>query len=362
MGAREPSGWRARALRLLLCLLLGAFALPFTPGRARAQDEEEVSEDEEKGRELAREAMSHYKDAAYEQALELFNQARAIYPAAQVLRMTGYTLMALERWLEAADMLEQALASNFKPLLPKDAEDTQDNLANVLTHLAQVEVVSSVAGATVSIDGGDEHALPHKERLSPGPHRFEVRAPEHESVEKEIDLEAGQKEQLTLDPTRGDVVQPRPKPRPRPKPVEEPASSGDLFGWFPYQGPIGLAVGGLGVVAGVVGIGLGAYGTSLRGAVEDNIAAHHQSYDASCARNRDLCLADISLINSDGARAQDYQTAGLALGITGAGLFAVGTTLFLFSDMSPLAPEDGADKRALRCVPVGAGGACLWEF
>jgi hypothetical protein len=352
------------ALRVLVAFLLAACVIG-APRAAFAQPdgEGEASDGEEKGRELAKEAMGHYNKAEYEPALELFNQAREVYPAGQVLRMTGYTLMALERWLEAAEMLHLALDTSFKPLLPKDAEDTQDNLANVMTHLVEVEVISKVAGATVSIDGGDEQALPYKTRMLPGTHRFEVRAPEHESVDKEIELEAGQKKKLKLDPTKEQVEVPRPRPRPRPKPQpEEPSSA---FGWFPYQGPIGLAIGGVGLVMGVVGIGVGVYGTSLRGAVEDNIAAHQTSYDANCSSHRDLCLADISLINSDGERAQDLQTAGLGVGIAGAVLFAVGTTLFLFSDMSPLSPrghpaprapaDDGADKTSVACGPGGCG-------
>lgn len=322
-------------------ILFTACVVSLLPRAALADPTEE---DEEKGRDLARDAMAHYKDGEYDQALGLFEQARVIYPAGQVLRMTGYTLMALERWLEAADMLDQAIAATYKPMVPRDVEHAQDNLNEVLKHVIVLEVISDVPGAQLSIDGAAAVGLPYKQRMLPGTYELVVEAEEHDPVKKEVTVPAGESVQYKLDPTPVADDEPDPDPRPKPQPKPEPDTSASVFGWFPGQGLVGIAAGGVGLVMGVVGIGVGGYGTSLRGAVQDNIDAHNQNYDASCSQHRDLCLSDIELVNRDGQRAQDYQTAGLALGITGAALFAVGTTLFLFSDMSPLAPDEGAEE------------------
>ncbi|MEQ9318502.1 MAG: hypothetical protein RIF41_05055 [Polyangiaceae bacterium] len=323
--------------------------------------------DEPQGKELASEAMAHYKDSEFDDALDKFNQARAIYPTGQVLRMTGYTLIALGRWLEAAQTLDEALTTEFKPLLPRDAEHAQDQLDVALSHLSVAEISSSVADAKVSVDDGPARSLPATVYLEPGAHRFVVTAPEHAPVEREQDLSEGSRTRLELDPTElepeAPVEQPKPKPKPVAPPPEEPSSA---FGWFPGQGVVGLATAGVGVVFTGVAIGTGIYGSTLRSAVRDNISAHNQQYDASCAANTDSCLADIALINRDGERAQTYQNVAMGTGIAGGALIAVGATLFLFSDMSPLAPADADGDRdtgfTLGCLPTLGGGACQGTF
>ena len=335
-------------VRIVLAVLMSVFVA----GAANAQPIDEV-----KGKELAGEAMGHYREGEFEQALELFKQAKAIYPAGQVLRMTGYTLVAMERWLEAAEAIEEALVAKYKPLLPRDAEHAEDNLKEALSHIVQVEVVSNVAGATVSVNGGPNEQLPTKLKLEPGTHTFEVSADEHDSAEAEKDLEAGQKVTIELDPTpldSGDsepIVPPPPKPEPEPDEADEGG-----YGWFPGQGAVGLTMGGVGLALGVAGLVTGVYGLNLESAVQENIDAHNQNFDPSCTQNSELCRNDIALINADGESAASARDTGMALGLAGAGLFTVGLILFLFSDDGPLAPDDGADT-AIACTPFGCAGS-----
>jgi hypothetical protein len=318
-----------------------ALLLSFVASLAAAQDEA-------KGRELAGEAMGHYNAGEFEAALESFRKAEAVYPAAQVLRMKGYTLMALENWPEAADAIEAALETNYKPLAPKDAEHAQDQLKKVLEHLAVVEMRSNAPSATVAIDGQAPRALPATIRLLPGAHRFVVEAPDHETLEQQKTFSVGEHDlgfdMKTLDP---DAPQPQPltKPEPEPKP-DEPSRS---FGWFGGQGPLGLTAMGIGAAVGGVGLGLALYGTSLRSAVRENIDAHNASYGPGCEREPQLCAYDIELINRDGRRARDLQNTGMVMGIAGGGLLVVGTILFLFSDDSPLADDEADTARLPRC-------------
>ena len=192
--------------------------------------------------------------------------------------------------------------------------------------------------------------------VEPGRHNFVVTADEHDAAEMEKDVEAGQKLTIELDPipiTSGEDAPPTPTPRVDDEPEEE-SEPLDIFGWFPYQGPVGLATAGVGAALAVAGLATGMYGSSLRGAVQENIDAHNANYDANCSQNTDLCLSDISLINRDGQHADELQTTGLGLGITGAALFATGAILFLFSDDSPLAGDETAengDSLSLICAP-----------
>jgi len=352
--------FRPAVLRIALTAALTAASLGLgAPALAQPVDEAQ-------GKELAGEAMTHYKAGEFEEALDKFSQARAIYPTGQVLRMTGYAFIALGRWLEAARTIDEALKTDFKPLLPRDAEHAQDQLQVALDHLSVVELSSSVEGAKASVDGGPEQAVPVTLYLEPGAHSFVVSAPDHAPVEREQDLSEGSRTRLELDPTILEPEEPPPpEPEPAPKPVPvEPEEPSNAFGWFPGQGVVGLATAGAGVVLSGVAIGTGIYGASLRGAVQDNISAHNQLYDASCAANTASCLTDIELINRDGQRAQTYQNVALGTGIAGGALIAVGATLFLLSDMSPLAPADadGADHVTLSCLPTLGGGGCFGTF
>lgn len=318
--------------------------------------------DEEAGRELAVEGMGHYKEGEFAAALEVFNRARGVYPTGQVLRMTGYTLLALERWIEAANAISESLKSEYKPLMPRDAEHAEDQLKKAMSHVGVVNVTSSVDGATLRVDGGPSRALPQRLLLEPGNHQFVVSARKHDHAEAEESVGAGEEVNVSLDPTplaAGEKPKPLPPPQPQPEEEEETGSS---FGFMPHQGVIGLVTAGVGIVAGAVGLGVGLAGVSLEDAVQENIDIHNQNYDPSCSSNTNLCQGDIQLINSDGERAADLTNAGMVTGIIGVGLFAVGATLFLLSEDSPFAPEpadDGGDELSMMCGPAAMGDAEL---
>ena len=342
----------------LLTLLIFTLSLP-----AHAQP---AGVDEEAGRELAVEGMGHYKEGEFAAALEVFNRAREVYPTGQVLRMTGYTLLALERWIEAANAISEALKSEYKPLMPRDAEHAEDQLKKAMSHVGVVNVTSSVEGATLRVDGGPSRALPQRLLLEPGSHQFVVSARKHDHAETEESVGAGEEVNVSLDPTPlAEGEKPKPLPPPKPAPEEEEESGSGAFGFMPHQGVIGLVVGGVGLVAGAVGLGVGLAGVSLEDAVQENIDIHNQNYDPSCSTNTNLCQGDIQLINSDGERAADLTNAGMVTGIIGVGLFAVGATLFLLSEDSPLAPEtaaDGGDELSVMCVPAALGAGCFGTF
>jgi hypothetical protein len=373
---------------LTICLMVAVCLLPTA---AHAQH------DEAAGKERATAAMKAYKEGDFKTALDNFQDARRVYPTGQVLRMLGYTLVAMQRWEEAASVLEEAMNTEFKPLMPRDAEHAEDQLRKVMGHLAVVTVKSKVRGATLSVDAGAEMSLPAEIRLLEGRHVFLVTAPGHDDAEEDKEIEGGSTLTLELNPEKESAIGPAGDPDeearspeedrkraaqpPEEQPEEEEDGDSSMFGWFPYQAPIGLATAGVGVVLTGIAIGTGIYGATLRGSVEDNIEAHNASYGTDCSlASRELCLSDIALINQEGERAQSAQNAALGLGLTGGALIAVGATLFLFSEDSPLAPSsEGATSAkghrpkqlSMRCGPQlpsaegsiqGAGLACFGRF
>jgi hypothetical protein len=356
-----------RALIALLGLLLVVLAAPAL-GQPSAEEEEQ-------GKQLAREGFEAYKQGDYQTALTQFEQARAVYPTGQVLRMTGYTLLALERWDEAASTLEAALKTEYKPLADDVRAEVQGNLDEALKHVATVVVTSDVLGATVSIDSGDPLGLPAEVRLLEGTHTFVVSAEGHKDAERSMDLPGGERLEIEMHPTRLDAPKPQPQPQPQPQPEpEEPAGPG----WFPHQKEIGFAVGGAGLAVGVTGVALLVAGSSLRSATQENIDAHNADYGADCSKGSyELCYYDAMLINEDGARAQSQQTAGLVMTLVGGTLLATGVLFVAFApwgdeseaegagsgDAAGDEARRGAPQTWVRCGPYGqAGLGCVGTF
>jgi hypothetical protein len=333
-------------------------------------------EQETQGKQLAGEGFAAYQKSDYATALQKFEQARKIYPTGQVLRMTGYTLLALKRWLEASEALDAALATKLKPLDAKDTNAVQDNLTKAWAHLGTVAVTSKVAGAKAIVDDGDPRELPAEIRLAEGSHRLVVFAQGYKDAEQSVDLPAGKKIDLEIDPTKLEVEKKPPvePPKPPPEQEEQPGQA-----WFPHQRLIGAIVGGTGLAIGVAGIATLASGASLRGAVQDNIDAHNDSFGDQCAHgNYALCNYDIQLINHDGERAQTMTRWGLGLSISGGVLLAAGAVFFFTAPWddgeSAAGPEPGANPEAPKsdgppeqarvgCGPFGLGGiGCAGSF
>jgi tetratricopeptide (TPR) repeat protein len=324
------------------------------------------------GRDLAIEALQLYQDEKYADALVKFEQAERLYPTGQVLRMHGFTLIALKRYVEAIDALNKALTTEFKPLMPADAEDTEDRLADIKKKVAQVTLRSDVTGATVRIDGGEPKPLPVTLPMNPGRHHLVVAAPERDTLDESHDIPSGAST-LSFSPKKkkkpkeqDQKVEPLPRPGPTAPPAKTPTNLAG--GWFAHQREVGVAIAGAGLAAGGVAIGVGIYGGSLQGAVQTNIDAHAQNYDSACSHNTQLCLHDIALINHDGERAAQARNLALLSGIVGAGLVVVGGTFVMFAPHGRVAPapKDVKDKTSVACAATpdlaGMSLACRGSF
>jgi len=358
-----------RALFTLLTPLLITLAVGTWSPQAAAQP---ANVDEEAGRELATDAMVAYNKGDYGSALASFNKAREVYPTGQVLRMTGYTLFALENWVEAANTINAALKTDFKPLSDDDAEHARAQLAEAMTHIAAVSVTSNIDGAQLAVDDGEAYELPTTVYLDPGSHAFVVSASGYDDLYRQEELEAGQELSFTMDPKPLGGGDSPPPPKPDPDPEPEPDDDDGSMGWFAGQGTVGLITAGVGVAVAAVGVRALIYGSSLESAVQENIDAHNAIYDPGCNTYSDLCRNDIAMINQDGERAATWQDTGLVMTISGGALLAVGVTLWLLAEDGPLA-DDGADKVSWSCLPglagtgegslpSGAGLGCFGSF
>jgi hypothetical protein len=201
LGARR--WWMAAAV----ALSIGAAC----PETARAQSPGEI----QIARQTAQEGLSAYKAGEYDKAVRLFEQARAIYPSAQILRMHGYSLLALRQWEKAADAMEASLTSTLGPLSDEDKTDVKEQLSKANAHLAMVTIKTTAGDAEVIIDGGDPIPLPLSKplRLVAGKYKLTLKTPDHPEVLREVDIPGGAPIEIDMDPPKADEPEaPAPAP------------------------------------------------------------------------------------------------------------------------------------------------------
>lgn len=369
--AFRPSAPRARsplrtqvALGLMLASLLG----PVAKARAQSPDEIRIARD------AASKALTAYNDADYEHALGLFVQAKAIYPSAQIVRMFGYTHLALEHWQTALDALEEALASKITPLSESDRRDVHEQIEKALTHFGTVEVVAHAPGATLRMNGGAATPLPLPKplRLLEGTYSFTVEAKGQPTVTEELKVEGGKTHTLTLDPPA-----PGEPPRPHRRVTMPSAPPPKPSAWRAVQRPLGYGLAGAGLAAGAAALVTGFSALSLRGKVVSDVETHQRYFGDKCARGDvRLCEFDIAVINYDADRADVLRNVTIGLGV-GAGVLLGGGAALLWlggrgekrasekvsGDEVHRGSPGGERGLAFRCGPYGfIGVSCAGTF
>src|SRR5580692_8671465 len=102
-------------------------------------------------KQTAGEGLAAYNAGEFDKALGLFNQAKKIYPSAQILRMIGYSELALEHWLKAVEALESALDAKVTPLAKDDRKDVQDQITKAMGHVGTISITCKVPGTKLTV-------------------------------------------------------------------------------------------------------------------------------------------------------------------------------------------------------------------
>jgi len=339
---------RGSGLALAFGLTLGlAFGLA-APAHAQSPDEIRIA------REAANDALQAYKQGDYEHALSLFVQAKAIYPSAQIVRMFGYTHLALEHWQTALDALEEALASKIAPLPEADRKDVEEQIGKALTHFGEVQVTSHAPGAALRMNGGAPTPLPLAKplRLLEGTYTFTVEAKGRPEVTEELKVEGGKTHELALEPPA--PGEPPPPPRPKAKPAAPPPKP-SFFQTI--ERPASAAMMGTGLALGAAALVTGISAASLRAKVVTDVDTHLRVFGEGCARgDRRLCEFDIAVTNYDADRADALRNVTIGLGVGAAVLAGGGAALWMLGGRGEKAPGQRARDERLR-AERSAGGS-----
>jgi hypothetical protein len=328
-------------------------------GPAYAQSPSEVN----LAKQTAGEGLAAYQAGEFDKALGLFNQARKIYPSAQILRMIGYSELALDHWVKTIEALEAALDAKITPLSKEDRKDVQDQMAKALVHVGAVTVSSKVPHAQLTIDGGEPHALPLDKpiHLLEGAHKLVVTAPDRLDAVNDVKVEGGKPLEVALEPAPKPVAPPPPPPLPPPPLAPVKPERRELV---PNQRLLGFGAAGAGVAFGGAALVTLIEWLHWRSLAKSDVAAHNLHYGPNCSTGDPrLCAFDIAVTNKEADTADQLRNAAAGLGVTAAVLAATGV---VFVVLAPSAagshPTEPAQARLfpLPAAPVsvrcGAGG------
>lgn len=151
---------------------------------------------------LLKDGAQKYQRGAYEDALESFSRAYAIFHSPKILFNIGQAHRELGHALEAIYAFEKfvELCPDASPELIAEAKRAADEVAVVLGSL---QIECPIAGADVEVDGKLVGRAPftYPVRATIGPHRVTAIAPEHGRDEQVVNVRAGQVTSVVVKPT-----------------------------------------------------------------------------------------------------------------------------------------------------------------
>jgi hypothetical protein len=133
-------------------------------------------------------------------ALEAFREAYALSPTPEAAGQMGFAEHALEHWEPASRFLRLALSAAADPWIVAQRRALEFSLQEVERHLGSLRVETATPGATLSLGGRPEMALPMREaaRVAEGTVVVEVRAPGHDPDRREVTVAAGETVRLVV--------------------------------------------------------------------------------------------------------------------------------------------------------------------
>jgi hypothetical protein len=148
-----------------------------------------------------------------------FSKANELIPSSQAAYWAAKSLDAQGKTEEAISAYERLLVDpDFGKLGDEKTADARARMAELKGKLAgEISVVTTPAGATVSVDGvAQTGETPMTVKLPPGPHKLSVAAPGFDPKDIDVDVKGGEKSEQKLD-----LVAKAPPPPPAPEPVVE---------------------------------------------------------------------------------------------------------------------------------------------
>lgn len=148
---------------------------------------------------LVNTALQEYELGHFEEAMSLFEQAHELAPSARTLRGMGLASFEARKYVIAVGYLRAALEDTRKPLTPQMRAEVQAALDSALRFIANFSVDLQPADAMLTVDGVPAALGPARTlTLDPGDHELVASAPGHESATRHVTATAGRHGRVVL--------------------------------------------------------------------------------------------------------------------------------------------------------------------
>jgi hypothetical protein len=302
-----------------------------------------------KAAELFKSGEAKYKAADYAGALADFTAADAQVPSVEAARYIGLSEDKLGHFRAAAAAYNRFLAHPPAKLV-EDVGPLVVRVREIEQMPGTVRIVVEPKGATLTIDGAPERATaPYETHLAPGKHLVRASAPDHEALEREVNVTFASTEEVALTLADAPAVAVPPPPAPSPPPPPPPVPQITVMPSAPPPHPISRRTVAF-IAAGVAVAGAG-LATTLGVLALNNKSAY--------GRNPTLSNAD------DGNNEAAYADGAIALTIAA----AVTSVVLFVTDETPSAPATGSSRTPSVTIaaspfvtPHGGGAGALLRF
>ena len=144
-------------------------------------------------------ALQEFELGNYAEAREQFRVAHEITPSARTLRGLGITEFELRNYPESVMFLEQALASDTKPLSGEMRSQAEAVLDRARGYVGEVTIELTPGDAEVTVNGQPSALSEEALLLAVGDHILEFRATGYATQRRGITVKGRQKQTLTVD-------------------------------------------------------------------------------------------------------------------------------------------------------------------
>ncbi len=243
-------------------LLAGALVSLGAPPAAQAQGKPAAAaaKPDKKTRDAARKAYGAgekaYDAGKYDEAYENFKKANELIPSPHAMYWMAMCLDKQGKDEEALAAFDALMANPGVAKIGEDKLSTAKERHEALKakQVGEVNIVTTPAGATVSVDGKPQMGeTPMIVKLPPGAHKITVSSQGYEDAELDVDVTAGQRSEQSLELKMTDeappVAAPPPEETPTPLPPEPPVQA-EPRSKVPAYVTLGIA--GAGAVVGTI--------------------------------------------------------------------------------------------------------------